>query len=329
MTSERERGRPIKLRGDVPTLTDFAHEWQRRRYSQEDIALNTGKFDAALLTKHIAPYLGHLSLVDLTVARLVEWQAECLENGTPYMTQRAQILLGQILDDAARLGHIEQNPVRSLRGVKHSHREGIALSPTEVEKLRGWFLKRERLTDATLVSVMAYAGPRTEEALAMQWSNLHGSRYYVEHKNADGRLVPKGGDKKGKPRWVELPKAVVTDLATLRLAQSSHGLIFPTPTGLPWTATNRGNWRRRYFSKAAKAIGYPELQPRHLRHTCASLLAATNTPRIEIQEQMGHRVDTSERVYQHLVPELRGSRLGLDELIAAARGEVHGARRVA
>jgi integrase len=84
----------------------------------------------------------------------------------------------------------------------------------------------------------------------------------------------------------------------------------------------RGNWRRRWFSKAAEAAGYPELQPRDLRHTCASLLAAVNTPRIEIENQMGHRADTSERIYQHLIEELRGTQLTVDELIAKARADV-------
>jgi integrase len=59
--------------------------------------------------------------------------------------------------------------------------------------------------------------------------------------------------------------------------------------------------------KAAAAAGYPELQPRDLRHTCASMLAAVNTPRVEIEAQMGHRADTSERIYQHLIDELRGA----------------------
>lgn len=82
------------------------------------------------------------------------------------------------------------------------------------------------------------------------------------------------------------------------------------------------NWRRRWFTKAAEAIDRKGLKPRDLRHTCTSLLAAVNTPRIEIEAQMGHRADTSERIYQHLIEELRGTELGLDELIAKARKEV-------
>ena len=100
-----------------------------------------------------------------------------------------------------------------------------------------------------------------------------------------------------------------------------EGLIFPKRDGRPWSKSDRGNWRRRWLRRAAEGVA-PGLTPRDLRHTCASLLAATNTPRIEIENQLGHRADTSERIFQHLIDELRGTELSVDALIAQARVEV-------
>jgi integrase len=314
---ELEHGRPVLLRRDVPSLAAFAHEWMDRRQVRGEVSTNTQLFNAALLDRHIDPYIGHLSLVDLTPRRLDAWQHEALRSGSPYMVQRATQLLGQILDVAVRLEYLHGNPARALERVKHRHARGIALAPFQVEQLRDWFLTRERLGDATLISVMAYAGPRPEEALAMRWRNLSNRRYLIEEKNVDGQLVP--GPKTGH-RWIELPEVVVADLAEWRLAYGRpQGLVFPKPSGRPWSKSDRGNWRRRWFSKAANAIGQPGLSPRDLRHTCASLLAAVNTTRIEIEAQMGHRADTSERIYQHLIEELRGTRLGVNELIRDAR----------
>ncbi|MDP9276675.1 MAG: tyrosine-type recombinase/integrase [Actinomycetota bacterium] len=319
---EHEQGRPLLLRRDVPTFGEFAEDWIERRVSRAEISKNTELFDAALLDRHIDPFIGHLSLIDLTPRRLDAWQRQALEDGTPYMVQRATQLLGRILDVAVRIEYLPGNPARSLARVKHQHQEGLALAPVQVEELRLWFLSRDRIGDATLISVMAYAGPRPEEALAMRWRNLSGRRYLIEEKNVDGELVP---DPKTGHRWIELPEAVVSDLAEWRLAIGRpQGLVFPKPNGLPWTKSDRGNWRRRWFSKAAKAIGHQTLKPRDLRHTCTSLLAAVNTPRIEIEAQMGHRADTSERIYQHLIEELRGTKLGLDELIGEARRKVFG-----
>jgi integrase len=323
---EIEHGRPVLLRHDVPTLRDFAEEWMDGRQLRKKVAPNTVLFDAALLDRHIDPFIGHLSLLDLTPRRLDAWQQAALRAGTPYMVQRATQLLARILDLAVRMGYLQGNSARSMERVRHRHAEGIALAPPQVEQLRGWFLERNRLGDATLLSVMAYAGPRPEEALAMRWKNQRGQRYLIEEKNVDGELVVKHpSDKKRGPRWIELPQAVVADLAEWRLALGRPGgLIFPKPNGLPWSKSDRGNWRRRWFSKAAASIGHPDLTPRDLRHTCASVLAAVNTPRVEIEAQLGHRADTSERIYQHLIEELRGTELGFDELIREARTRVFG-----
>ncbi len=43
-----------------------------------------------------------------------------------------------------------------------------AVSPFAVERLRAALAQRGRTTDATLVSVLAYAGVRPEEALALE-----------------------------------------------------------------------------------------------------------------------------------------------------------------
>lgn len=321
-TRDRQEGRPTVLRSDVPTFGEFAEQWFDARTARGEITENTAKSILALLRVHIDPYIGHLSLLDLTAIRLDQWQSEALRDGSPYMVQRATQLLGQILDPAVRKGYIPGNPARSLEHVKAEAREGMAIAPSVVEEIRDWFLAHKRPQDATLVSVMAYAGPRPEEAWAMKWSNLHGPRYYVEHKNVDGEIVPKRpGDKKGGPRWIDLPQAVKLDLNELRIAsRDPGGLIFGRADGTPLRKSDRGNWRRRWFSKAIEAAGVPDLQPRDLRHTAASLLAAVNTPRIEIEAQMGHRADTSERVYQHLIEELRGTgATSVDELIAQAR----------
>jgi integrase len=315
-----ELGRPVLLRRDVPTLSSFADEWLERRQVRGEISLNTALFIATLRDKHIDPFIGHLCLLDLTAVRLDQWQSECLATGSPYMTQRASQLLAQILDSAVRKGYlVGGNPARSLERIPHTHAEGIALHPRQVEQIRAWFLSKKRLGDATLISVIAYAGPRTEEAWAMRWRNLRGRRYFVEEKNVDGRLIP---DPKTGHRWIDLPEAVVADLAEWRLASGRpEGLIFPKPDGRPWSKSDRGNWRRRWLRKAAEGSA-PGITPRDLRHTCASLLAATNTPRVEIENQLGHRADTSERIYQHLIDELRGTKLGVDALIAQARAEV-------
>jgi hypothetical protein len=133
------------------------------------------------------------------------------------------------------------------------------------------------------------------------------------------------GDKKASRLGSTYPEAVVCDFAEWRFAIGRpKGLVFPKPSGNAWSKSGRGNWRRRWFSKAAAGAGYPQLQPRDLRRTCASLLAAVSTPPVEIEAQMSHRPTCRGGSTSTRIEELRGTRLSIDELIARARAEAFG-----
>ena len=158
----------------VPTFVEFAQRWFDRRKAA-DVATNTLLFDAALLDNYLLPYLGDYSLLDLCARRLDEWQHEVLaERGSAYMTQRAIALLGRILDRAVALEYLTGNPVRALERPSHRRRRGRTATPAQVEAIRTWFLEREELGGATLVSLLAYGGLRPTEALGLQWRDLHG-----------------------------------------------------------------------------------------------------------------------------------------------------------
>ena len=71
-------------------------------------------------------------------------------------------------------GLLDANPVREVPKprVRRGHLV-IPVTPATVERIRVELLGRERVRDATLVSVLAYAGLRPGEALALRWSDLH------------------------------------------------------------------------------------------------------------------------------------------------------------
>jgi hypothetical protein len=75
--------------------------------------------------------------------------------------------LGSILQRAMEGERIARNPARIVRKVKRAPRREVRpLAPVTVEKLRA--ASRER--DAALISVLAYAGLRPQEALALCWA---------------------------------------------------------------------------------------------------------------------------------------------------------------
>lgn len=85
--------------------------------------------------------------------------------------------------------------------------------------------------DATLVSVIAYAGLRCpEEALALEWRHVGGRTLLVEQRNIDGEIVAGQKVRGASPRSVELAAPLRQDLAGWRLAcgrPADSQLVFP------------------------------------------------------------------------------------------------------
>lgn len=340
-----EVGERVVRRRDVPTLASIAEGWMNRRMADVasgELALGTFSEHAALLDRYIIPELGHLPVIDLRPARLDAWVEALRASGASnYRVRRAASLLTRLLSHAVRLEYLPANPARELELPSHRYRRGRAASPVQVEQMRAYFLARDRLGDATLISVLA-DGLRPAEALAARWSGFDGRRLHVEAHLRDGKAIE--GTKRGRragpgpPRWVELARPHMADLAEWKLALGDpDGLVFPrTGDGLAWRKYDWDNWRNRSFQPAAGAAGLLEWAPRErkwagdfvpydLRHTCASLMIAAGRPIAEVADHLGHGVDVCARTYAHAIDAMKGHPVApVDHAIVAARAEVFG-----
>ena len=338
-----EVGEPIVRRRDVPTLQELAEQWFARRGRQVEtgeLAVGTISEQAGLLDRYILPELGHLHLIDLRPGRLDAWVGGLDSSGAPpYRIRRAAGLLTRLLSYAVRLEYLPANPARELELPSHRSRRGRAASPAEVERVRAHFLDRDRIGDATLISLLA-EGLRPAEALATAWSSFDGRRLHIAAHLRDG--LPVEGTKRGRradfgpPRWVELAAPHAADLAEWRMALGRpHGLIFPRASdGLGWRKYDWDNWRKRSFRPAAGSAALLEwdakrkrwvgaFTPYDLRHTCASLMIAAGRPIAEVADHLGHGVDVCARTYAHVIEDMKGEPIvAVDEAIRAARREV-------
>lgn len=324
-----QRGGHVRPK-DAPTLEDFALVWlAAHRVSKETKATYRQQLEA-----HVLPTLGHLSIAELKPKRLAEWQQQRLGEGAgPAVLGKAQSVLRQIFD-AAVLPHeyLDSNPILSLKPPAYEKKAHRWLTANEVERLRMWFLERDDLGSAALISMLAYVGIRPEDALARIWPDLD-AKLSVTTKNVDGEIKP--GSKTGMAyiRKVSVPEIVAQDLEEWRLASNGRGLMFPRKSdGLPWTKTDYDNWRSRHpigkekkrprcFKRAAEDCGLGDsLKPYDLRHTGASLMAAAGWTAVEISHQLGHSPTESQRTYQHLIHTDRRDRGSIDDYIREARG---------
>jgi integrase len=333
LRSEVERrlagGRSFIRSKDAPNLEDFAAAWLASRQDLED---STRNLYEEWLEVHILPELGHLSVADLLPRRLAEWQDGRLADGAgPAVLGKAQALLGQILKRAVLpYEYLDVNPVTALEKPTYKKRPHRWLTAHEVERLRSWFVAEEDPGSATLISVLAYVGIRPQDALALDWSDV-GERLKVLRKNSGG--VIKAGSKTGEgyKRTVYLPTLVAADLAEWK-AQNGGRLIFArAKDGEPWTKHDYDNWRSRYktdrtrghsFKRAAEEVGLgASLKPYDLRHTGASLYAASGLGSAGNRPQLGHSPTESQRTYQHvLLADGAATRQSIDDYITEARG---------
>jgi integrase len=150
--------------------------------------------------------------------------------------------------------------------------------------------------DALMVSVLAYAGLRPQELLALQWNDIHERAILVRRKNVDGQLYPYS--KTRQNRRVKLLAPLATDLAEWKLASGRRdGLVVPRTDGQPGRDHDYRNWRRRVYKPHAAAVGLTSGVPYDLRGSFASLLAWEGQTMLEVARQAGHSVAICERHY--------------------------------
>jgi integrase len=283
------------------------------------LAPKTRSVYAALFDGHLAEVLGNVPLRELTPELIGRWQSSRLASGAgPVAVRQSLALLGNILQRAVESGRIPANPVRAVRKAKLPKRPEVRpLAPVAVEPMRAASSPR----DATLISLLAYAGLRPGEALALQWGDVRDRTLLVQRSVSLG--VEKG-TKTGATRTVRLLSPLVRDLAEWRLRCGRPGdreLIIPSARGGPWTEEAYKSWRRQAFKRALKAAGVENhARPYDLRHSFASLLLHEGRSVIYVARQLGHGAALTLGTYGHVIDELDDSpRQGAEDAIMAAR----------
>ena len=291
------------------TLAELQADWLRY-----DALLNlqrrTLEDYAAVLDKHVLPRLGGVKLSQLTpqVVRRFRAELETEEVGR-WTVRRSLVVLQAICRYGVEEERLTRNPVKAVRKpTGKRHRVVTVLAPDSVELIRSALLRDGRVGDAVIVSTLAYAGLRPQEALALEWRHVRARTLVVEKKNVDGRIMP--GQKTGRPpRSIDLMAPLREDLDAWRQLAAINGdaaLIFPTRSGGPWRTHDWKNWERRVWRPTATEAGVLE-PPYSLRHSFASLQLYAGLTIVELAAQMGHSPAICLSTYQHVMADLKGT----------------------
>jgi integrase len=282
------------------------------------LARKTRLHYASLYDHHLRPYLGSIALREISPETIGRWQADRLAAGAgPVAVRHAINLLGSLLEHALVSGRIAENPVRRVKKARRPRREEVrALAPATIEAMRSGLGAR----DATLISVLAYAGVRPGEALGLRWGDIRERTILVQRSVSLGE---EADTKTRQHRTVRLLAPLAGDLRSWRMAAGrpeDTALVFPGKDGEPWTQSAYQSWRRRAFKRATRSAGLAHARPYDLRHSFASLLLHEGRSVIYVARQLGHDARLTLTRYGHVIDELEDTpRIEAEAAIANAR----------
>jgi integrase len=302
----RQLGTLAMLDAEAATLNAYTADTWAPTYGPL-LAPRTRETYAHTFDRHIAPRLGHLGLHAITPPVVAKWQTAVLPAGHEALV-KARGVLSTILQTAVEGGLIPANPVRSVRAPRAPLKAEVRpLAPASVEALRSVLSDR----DATLVSLLAYAGLRPGEARELRWGHV-----------GDRTLVI-GASKTGTRRTVRLLAPLAQDLRAWRMVCGRPADDMPVITrpsdGGVMSAKTFNVWRGEVFVPALERAGLDKARPYDLRHSFASLLLHEGRSVIYVARQLGHGANLTLKTYGHVIDELDGQHVSADDAIRAAR----------
>jgi integrase len=281
------------------TVGEYAEDYLGRI----DLRESTRLLYAGLWRHHLAAPWAGIPVDEVTPAAVRSWHAKAARTTRPTALAQSYRLLRAILNVAVADEAIASNPCR-LRGAgtPKAARPSRALTAVEALQLAEQ-LGRDRRTERyrALVLVLAFGGLRFGEATALRRSDvLPGGQLRVERsvRRVGGRWILGEPKTDAGHRTVTLPAgiaAALEDHLEKHVPRSPDALLFSTSSG---GYLARSNWNST-FRRAANAIGLPAVRPHELRHTGATLAAATGATTKELMRRLGHSSPAAALLYQH------------------------------
>jgi len=185
-----------------------------QRRATETLRLTRRTLTSGLRRCHLQPRVGDYALRAITpklVNRELVAPMRSAGVGEPTIRQ-ALMVLQAIFTYAHAEDRVPDNPIKVTKPRQAVEREVPPVPPVTVERLRARLATR----DALMVAVLAYAGLRPQELLALRWDDVVDGALRIRRKNVHGQLFPY--TKTRQNRRVKLLAPLGADLAEWALA---------------------------------------------------------------------------------------------------------------
>lgn len=277
-----------------PTIREYATAWLAGR----DLKPRTRAHYRDLLDDLILPTLGGLRLSRLSPAKVRDWYGK-LDASTPTLRAHAYGLLRTVMGTAVSDDLVPNNPCR-IRGAgssKTRHQPKVASLP-ELAVIVETMPPRYR----AMILLAAWCGLRFGELTELRRGDVDLEALLLRVQRgvarADGEVYI--GDPKSDAgrRTVSIPPhllPLLEDHLTQHVGTAPGALLFP--------AVHGGNMAPSTLYKvwypAREKAGRPDLRFHDLRHTGATLAAATGATLADLMSRMGHSTPAAALRYQH------------------------------
>ena len=327
-TFEAEVRRMARLGAHAPgeASSERLEEWLRTWFASNRViwAPSTCKVRASHLDRWIVPYVGDVRLRDLGPARLRQWRDEIVSDGaSPHAALHVMKTLSSALGAAVDDGKIPANPLYGVKRLPVIREPRRSLSAEQAERIRAEMTSQR---DRVLWGLIYCAGLRTEEALAVRWSDIlglsrAGGTLKIDRVFTSDQFRNTTKTKRGRDVPVIAPLA--QDLVEwLEESQPEHEdqLVCTSRVGTP---INLHNWRARIFNPAAERAGVGWAVPYTGRTTYISLQIHAGLSPVTVAALAGN---SPEIIWKHYAREFERSKttrqINLDGAVRAARRAV-------
>jgi integrase len=312
-------------------------EWWRLRGSQ--LSSNTQRTYTAVWKAHVQDRFDSHRINELAANPQLfeELLADMRERGVgPASQRKVLVVISAVLTAAVEWNKIATNPVWHMRKPGATRqRNPYPFPPVLIERIRLRMMRRATKDatgirpqgDACLVSLLAYAGLRPGEALALRFNDIGTRTITVDKAVSDGE---EGPTKTGGVRTVPLAGPLHDDIrawGSLRKAHSQE-LLFPSRDGAHWSRSEFNNWRNRVWKPVLRSLrsrsDVSHARPYDCRGSFVSLQLRAGASPLEVAAWAGHSPAVMFRHYAGVIQELVGEPIiSPDEQITNAREMVH------
>ena len=292
-------------------------EWMQR-WLDEYVVPNTRQRTVeryrSVVTRHVAPRIGHIQLLKLSPNDVRALEAGLLAQGmAPKGVQLVHGIVSGFLKFAVRMEVLWRNVAQAVTPPKA---EPLDVAIPDLGGVRRILklAKQERDPSYPCLHLIAYTGVRRGEALGLHWDYVDLVAGTISIVQTLGRSTDKGlifqpPKTSAGRRLIELDSRTVEVLRAHRGEQLLHkadsesayndnGLVFADPLGAP---TNPMAVTRA-FQRLARRVGITKIRIHDLRHFHASVMLQQKESLALVSQRLGHaHATTTVQLYGHVL----------------------------